>query len=335
MKSKFQPSIWIAAVALVSLATFGGWRYFRPSDRVTLDVRNMDVREVTRLIERQTGRTIVLQSNVVGRVTLKAKELPFDQTLAIVGEQTFARVSSIYPLYSNNKSLATLKSILSGAIESRAGWINLETGGIGFGRPNPRRDETQKEARISLNIAFEDLNFTALAFSRFTPARIVVEDGATKRITVNLTNASVNEAIALVAKKAGTKWTQIYTLSGGGPGPRGFGNGPGIATERTEEESAQREVLNDQLLATLPPEERQKREEVAAERAKRMEELQGMTADQRAQAMQTMRQNQPQGAGSQRMLERLKNSTPEQRAAQRRQMGQRASRPTGSGFTRN
>jgi hypothetical protein len=326
MKTKFHVAIGLAGVVILGASALGAWRYLRPSDRITLDVRNMEVREVARKIERQTGRTIVVQSNVVGKVTLKAKDLPFEKALEIVGEQASARVGSLYPLYSSSKSLDRLIAILAGNSARRVGWTNLA---VRFGGPGPRRDEMEKANKVSLNINFEDLTFAAMAFSRLTPARMVVEDGAaSKRISVNLANAPVREAVALVAKKANEDWTEIFLLSGGG---QGFGRGPAPegaarrradAVEVTDEERAEREVLNDHLLATLPEEEREKREEAAAERQKRMEEFQNMTAEQRMQAMQTMRQNQQQG-GSQRMLERIKNSTPEQRAAQRRQMAQR------------
>jgi len=330
MKTKFRVVMGLAGVVILGAVACGVLAYLRPSDRVTLNVRNVEVRDVARKIERQTGRTIVVESNVVGKVTLKAKDLPFEKALAIVGDQVSARVGSIYPLYSNSKSLDRLKSILAGQGDSRIGWTNLAGAGMRMGGPGPRRDETQKTNRVSLNIAFEDLSFTALAFSRLTPARMVVEDGAIKRISVNLTNAPVREAVALVAKKADKDWTEIYLLSGGGPGagrnPEGLARRRGEAAEISDEERAEREVLNEHLLATLPEEERQKREAAAAERQKRMEEFQGMTAEQRMQAMQTMRQNQQQG-GSQRMLERIKNSTPEQRATQRRQMAQRRADP--------
>ena len=334
MKTKFHVAMGLAGVVIAGALAFGAWRYLRSSDRVTLDVRNMEVREVARKIARQTGRTIVVQSNVVGKITLKAKDLSFEKALAIVGEQASARVGSIYPLYSSSKSLDRLIAILAGNSVQLVGWTNLAVSGTRFGGPGPRRDETEKANKVSLNINFEDLTFAALAFSRLTPARMVVEDGAaTQRISVNLTNAAVREAVALVAKKADKDWTEIFLLSGGGPG---FGRGPGPegiarrrpeAAEVTVEERAEREVLNDHLLATLPEEERQKREEAAAERQKQVEEFQSMTPEQRMQAMQMIRQNQPQG-GSQRMLERIKNSTPEQRAAQRRQMAQRRADPS-------
>jgi hypothetical protein len=159
---------------------------------------------------------------------------------------------------------------------------------------------------------------------------MVVEDGPTKRISVSLTNAPVREAVALVAKKSDKDWTEIYLLSGGRPGPgrnpERFAGNQREAAEISDEQRAERDVLNDHVLATLPEAERQKREEAAAERQKRAEEFQNMTPEQRLQAMQAMRQNQPRN-GSQRMLERIKNSTPEQRAAQRRQMAQRRADP--------
>jgi type II secretory pathway component GspD/PulD (secretin) len=328
MKTKFRLAIVMTAVAVVlSGVGVGAWIYARPTVRVTLQVRNLDVRKVVRILERQTGRTIVVQSNVTGVVTLNAKNLPLEKALAIIGEQTFSQTGSIYPLYSNSQALANLKSILNGESPSFAGWTNLQRNGtqLRFGGAGPRREEAANGTpqTVSLNISFEELSFAALAFSRLTPARVVVEDGATNRVSVSLRNAPVTEAVATLAKKAGRKWTRLYVLSRGGPA-----RGSGIASTMSDEEAVQREVLNDELLATLPPDEREKREEAEVERQKRFAEMKNMTPAERAQSRA---QTQPPG-GSQRMLERLKESTPEQRAAQKRQMTQmRAATVGGSG----
>jgi type II secretory pathway component GspD/PulD (secretin) len=338
MKNKFRLAIWVTVACVVSIGLGGGvWLFARPSDRVTLNVRNMEVRKLVALMERQTGRPIAVQSDVLGVVTLNAKSLPLEKALAIVGEQTFSRAGSIYPLYSSGKALANLKAILNGESPSANGWTNLQANGMrfGFGGPGPgpgRRGENFANATnqsVSLNISFEQLSFAALAFSRLTPARVVVEDGATNRVSVSLTNAPVAEAVATLAKKAGKKWTRLYVLSRGGPG-RGPGAGAAteVASEASEERAAERETLNAELLATLPAEEREKREQAELDRQKRMEEFRNMTEAERAQLRTQM---QPRG-GSQRMLERLKESTPEQRAMQRQQMAQnRAARAAGSG----
>jgi len=336
MKTKFRLAVVMTAVAVIlSAVGVGAWIYARPTDRVTLQVRNLDVRKVVRLLERQTGQTIVVQSNVTGAVTLNAKNLPLEKTLAIIGEQTFSRTRTIYPLYSNSQALVNLKSILSGESASSVGWTNLQGNGTPFKfAAGPRREEAMNGTTqtVSLNISFEELSFAALAFSRLTPARVVVEDGATNRVSLSLRNAPVTEAVAALAKKAGRKWTRLYVLSRGGPE-----RGPGIAGTISDEEAVQREVLNDELLATLPPDEREKREQTEVERQKRFAEMKNMTPTERAQS----RAQTPPPGGSQRMLERLKESTPEQRAAQRRQMAQRRAANLGgsggaiSSMTRN
>src|SRR5262249_34987410 len=84
---------------------------------VTLNVRNMEVRQVVRKIERQTGDSITVHSNVQGKVTLNVRRMPLEDVLEIVGEQTSSRWSSLYPLYSNGKSLGRLEQSLRGELD--------------------------------------------------------------------------------------------------------------------------------------------------------------------------------------------------------------------------
>jgi hypothetical protein len=332
MKLKIRTAKWVAAIGILCVLGGAVWLRARTTDRVTLDVRNMEVRKVARLMERQTGQPIVVQSNVTGTVTLNARNLPLKKALEIVGEQTSARVGSIYPLYSTRTSLAKLKDVLTGRATSATGWTNVLSNGMHFGfgpgmGPRPERALGKaSEDTISLNITFEELTFAALAFSRLTPARVVVEDNATNRVSVALKNTPVEPAVGALAKKAGKQYTRLFVLAGRP------GRGPGMANrqpgELTDEEAAQRETLNAELLATLPAEERERREKAEEERQKRMEEFKNMTAEQR---MQNRAQMQPPGGGSQRMIERLKESTPEQRAAQRQQMAQARANGGGRG----
>ena len=117
----------LAAVLGVVLL-YGGWLAVRAQrNLVTLNVRNMDVRQVVKKIQWQTWEIVQLHKDVQGKVTLRVHDMPLEQVLRMVGEQTLANSSVIYPLYSSGKSLAALKKALRGEIDPAVnGWTNLQ-----------------------------------------------------------------------------------------------------------------------------------------------------------------------------------------------------------------
>ena len=57
-------------VAVLALASFGGYLVYRAkNDLVTLEVRNMDVREVASKLESQTREKIIIHKDVQGDST--------------------------------------------------------------------------------------------------------------------------------------------------------------------------------------------------------------------------------------------------------------------------
>src|SRR5687768_10185611 len=116
----------ILAAALVATLAFTARAIYRAkSDLVTLDVRRMDVRQVVKILERQTWETIILQSSVEGPVTVNVRNAPLREVLDLIAEQTAARSGIVYPLFSSSKSLQNLKTILRGNRTSNSGWTNL------------------------------------------------------------------------------------------------------------------------------------------------------------------------------------------------------------------
>ncbi|MDB6036851.1 MAG: hypothetical protein JWM99_692 [Verrucomicrobiales bacterium] len=335
----------VLGLVLAGIATCGGWAAIRVHSKlVTLDVRNMEVRKVVKKVEWQTWETILVQSNVQGNVTINVRKAPLDKVLAIIGEQTSSRSSVVYPLYSNRKSLATLEKVLRGEANPASGWTNAQSssfrggpmsgGGGGF----PGGSDVSSNQLVSLVIREKDIAFTALAFNRFAHARIVAEDGIWRTVNLTLTKATISEAVSLLAKNVNRNWTTLYTLRNeGGPSGRGGPGGsvqmsafdPNSAVQRgrgqrkapespSEEAQAKQKDLEEQLLQTLPTEERQKIEQVQNERKERFEAMQNLTPEQRRElAPPAGRRDMGQA-----MLDRIKNSTPEQRAQQRSQMAQ-------------
>ena len=117
------------ALLIGTAALYGAWlAYLAQRDLVTLDVRNMDVRTAVKKVERQTWEDIFVDKGVEGKVTLNVHRMPLTEVLRRIADQTFSRSSSIYPLYSNKKSLETLKQALRGEVDpAEHGWTNLQS----------------------------------------------------------------------------------------------------------------------------------------------------------------------------------------------------------------
>jgi hypothetical protein len=363
---KSRKALWTTTLLLTAVAGYAGWiGYLAWRDLVTLDVRNMDVREVVKKMERQTWESISVDKGVEGKVTLKVTRAPLQKVLQLVAEQTFARPTVIYPLYKSEQSLTTLKQALNGQLDAAEhGWTNLQSRGFGMmggggpmmmmGGPGGFAGMNQNPApkNVTLNFAGKDLSFAVLAFQRFAQTRVVPEDGAEATITLTLKEAPVKSAVAQLAKRADRNWTILYALQAGFGGPRGPGGGPQFVSrgdgpgmgqsdgprmgfgrpemsdEKREEMRQQRETLEQELRQVLPAEERQKLEAEQQEREKQMQEMANMTDEQRRERMGQMFSG---GRADQMNRQRLLNSTPEQRAQMDQRMGQRGPGGPGGG----
>jgi len=346
-------------------AVWAAYAWWAPNGLVTLNVRNMEVREVVRKIERQTRESITVHSNVQGKVTLNVRRMPLENVLEIVGEQTESRWSSLYPLYSNGKSLTRLEQALRGELDPRHnGWTNLFSrssgrdgfrggpGGFGGGPGGPfggpfADSGSGTNRLVSLDIEGKDVQFASLALNRFAQARVVPEDGASGLVTLRLSKAKIPAAVSQLAKKAHLSWKKLYTLTGFGfdrgrtefaSRERGRGDrGPDMDGERrrfdrdsmTDEERddrrKQREALEDELKQTLPADEQAKLAEQQQQREQFRQEMSTMTPDQMRARFSQMG-GPGGGARDQRMMNRIVNTTPEQRVERFRRMEERRQR---------
>jgi hypothetical protein len=231
----------LGALGLVAVCAllYGGWMAYQAHcNLVTLNVRNMEVRKVVNKLQWQTWETITLHSNVQGQVTLNVVRVPLEEVLKIVCDQTSCNWSTIYPLYSNQRSLVTLKKALRGELDPASnGWTNLQPrgffgGGPMFGGGPPGGPGAPSSQLVSLQVYRKEVSFVALALNRFAGARVIPEDGTEALVNLTLDKASVPMAVAKLAKKAHRSWARLYVLRGqfgpGGPGRPGFaGGGPG------------------------------------------------------------------------------------------------------------
>jgi len=322
--------------------TYGAWAILRAQrDLVTLNVRNMEVRQAVKRIERQTWETILVHGNVQGKVTLHVHQVPLEEVLRIIGDQTSSSWGMIYPLYSKGRSLSALKQALRGEVDpATGGWSNLQSrflvrggpgGMMGGGPPSGGARENAKPL-VSLQLENKDVSFATLALNRFAQARVVPEDGTTANVSLTLKQATVPRAVAQLAKKAHRNWTKLYTLRGelgrggpggpGGPGaplqfasrdpssPAGFG-GPG-GPPASAADDPNRSDRRGPGGPDLTPEQR---EEFRKQREQVEEELkQTLPVAERERIEQAQQQREQQ-------MQEMQSLTPEQRRARLGQMG--------------
>jgi len=339
----------VLGVALMSWGGYLAWRAH--NNLVTLDVHYMDVRQVASKIEWQTWERILVHKEVQGKVTLNVHNAPLEEVLNIIAEQTSARWSALYPLYTKGDSLVEFKQVARGdrAVEGSR-WTNFyqgRFGGRGGGPGGPGGgmfgENLRNDTRvIDLQLDHKDLTFAALALSRVSQAHVVPENGTAGMISTHLARVPYSKAVASVAKQVNRKWDQFFTLQPNGFGRdfardgeggrrdrgdfggRRFGTNdtnrvddPAFAESRREQFEAQRQIQFEAQLATMTPEEQKK----AKEQQQEMEQLRNMTPEERQQKFQEMMSRpEVQQRMQQRMMGGVMNTTPEQRVerAQRR-----------------
>ncbi len=322
----------VAWTIVLLLFSWVGYRiYLAHADLVTLNVRDMDVRKVTPKLEWQTWEKIVLGKDVSGNVTLNVHRVPLTEVLNIIALQTSSRWTALYPIYSRGAATAKLEKVVRGEIPaSTSGWSNLDKspawktgGGSSFG--NAIRNANNL---VSAQIVNKDLDFAALALSRFARAQVVPEDGASGIITLKLDQAPFQKAVAQVARQAHRNWEKIFTLqplkpttvamtaqalnqtNSGAVSPNT--NLTAMVIQTPPKDPVDQERQTEAFLATMTPAERQK----AEEQLSTMQQIQSLPEAERQQKMQEIAAQAKQASQAdqeQRIQKRLRDGTTEQR----------------------
>lgn len=330
----------LLVASVIGILLWGGYLAYRAhTNLVTLKVRNMDVQRVLSKLRWQTWERIIAHKNVSGHVTLDVHKVPLEEVLNIVGLQTDSRWTALYPIYSTRKSALAFEKVVRGdLVPAGSGWTNMQriplwqlSGVTGFA--NILRAENKL---VSAQFLGKDLDFAALALSRFSQAQVVPEDGAKGVINLKLEQVPFRKAVAQVAKQVRRKWDQIYTIQpmravvairqdavgGEVSTPQVLPAPPKPVTVVRDQTDAPPEQAVEAFLATMSPDERKKAQEQLAT----MEQLRSLPASERQQRMQEMASQNKQASESdllQRIQNRLKNGTVEQRVAKdRRQVEQ-------------
>lgn len=220
--------IWSSILAVVVAAWIGNKAWQASKNLVTLDVRDADVRDVLKKVQRQTWETIVVHKDVKGKVTLNVVKVPLEEVLGIISEQTSTRISAVYPIYSKSSSFVNLRKLARGDVyRETAGWTNFTMigGGGGGGRGGPGGfggrggggfggfgEIVSQDTPVTLNVAAKDVGFAALALARRGNVQVVPEDGAATLVTVNLSDVPFAKAVSRVAKAADMKSDVFYSV---------------------------------------------------------------------------------------------------------------------------
>ena len=237
----------LLALVAVGLATlYAGrlaWRAHK--NIVTLDVHNMKVADVAKKLRWQTWESITVHKDLTNRVTIQVEDQPLVGVLALIADQCEGRWSVAYPLYTTGAKLALAKRVATGEVESpQPGWTNWnarpnfaaiaarmasgETNaapgaggpGGGFGGGPGGMFGMNEGPAIPKPVTFDFAGQTpveaAAELRKFGKVKIVPEDGTLRPVKLELKDASMDKAVAQLAKWVGRKWAKFYAIE-----PRG------------------------------------------------------------------------------------------------------------------
>ena len=240
----------LVLVAVGLAAAYTGrlaWRAHK--DIVTLDVHNMKVADVAKKLRWQTWESITVHKDLTNRVTIQVEDQPLVGVLALIADQCEGRWSVAYPLYTTGAKLALAKRVATGEVESpQPGWTNwnarpnfaaiaarMAAGdtnaapgaggpgagpGGGFGGGPGGMFGMNEGPAIPNPVTFEFAGQTpveaAAELRKFGKVKVVPEDGTLRPVKLDLKEASMDKAVAQLAKWVGRKWAKFYAIE-----PRG------------------------------------------------------------------------------------------------------------------
>jgi len=205
------------------------WRAHR--QLVTLDLHNALLGEVLRKIESQTWQKIRAEKGLDARITLHVKNKPLSYVLDRLAEQTGARWSTLYAVFSSSHALKALDSTLQsdGKLEP-AGWTKIAPSSDGLELPKPGEAgpvirtspaadgpgpdfdlPPGPRARIMIgrdsngdNMVVQSANGEVQVWS---PAELVVESKLKQQLVSSDNTAPTAQAAKEAAQRVNGKWT--------------------------------------------------------------------------------------------------------------------------------
>jgi type IV pilus assembly protein PilQ len=75
---------WLVIVAIVALGALPAWARPYHGKKITIDLQDAEIANVIRLIGDVSGKNIIFGDDVKGKVTIKLKDVPWDQALDVI-----------------------------------------------------------------------------------------------------------------------------------------------------------------------------------------------------------------------------------------------------------
>jgi type II secretory pathway component GspD/PulD (secretin) len=255
----------VGGVLVLTLAIF--WATNRKAaGLVTLDVHDMDVREVITAVAHQTGSSIVLSSAVHGKVSLYVHAVPVDVALELIARQTDARPGHVYPVYRSPTALVDLKNLIgaqTGDAQNFPRWTNFVFHHASKAIGDPKK-------KLNVHVPNREARLAAQAVSVAVQSQVVVEDGVVQPVTLDLTHTSEDATVDRFAKALQCRWSSFYYLR-----PAHIGHAAGTTEQqrvdrkeaKLEALSAEKRARKEQFQALPSAEKEQLKEQRAADPA--------------------------------------------------------------------
>jgi hypothetical protein len=300
MRQKF-----LIVCAVAALALFAVMKLRAGRNRVTLNMRNAPLREVTEAIRKQTGIPIYVHKDIDASITLNVKARPVDEVLGLITDQANASWASMFALYSKEASVRELRKWLEGEHGTvMPEWKSFQDS---FGPERrivytPEKGEAANPARFDVHFNGKKASAAARMLSNLGGAHVILENNRTEPITLHLKQTVLAQAVDRLAGTLGLHSAHFFTVQRqphlsiriGGDDPEEFmsrkplehappPNGEGLRMVRRGAPNPQERQKMERLVNSTPEE---RREILAAD-------MKARTAD--------------------RMTDSLKNHTPEQR----------------------
>ena len=210
------------------------WRAHR--QLVTLDVREMPLRDVLRKVERQTWKKIRIEKALDARITLRVTDKPLTYVLDRLAEQAGARWSTLYAVYDSAAAFRALDSALrgDGKLEP-AGWTMIapklpapdtalpneamqilgSPANPNAGPAGPMHGERRMMVTRRVQGASVSVAVTGGANGRvevWSPQELVMPSSLTNRLAGDHSQAATPEAAAAAARELKGTWTTLLAF---------------------------------------------------------------------------------------------------------------------------
>lgn len=195
-------------------------------ERISLDLQDVDIRNVLRLLADVTGKNLVVEPNVKGTVTLKVEKVPWDQVLDLilkinglgqVVEGNVIRIATMEKIQSEQeRRIAAIKAEQERLAAAKdLGEINTEYLQVNYADAQNVANQIEEIKSDKGSISVDDRT-NLIIYSDFpkrieTAQQIVARlDRATPQVMIE---ARIVEASTNFSRDLGIQWGQSYTVN--------------------------------------------------------------------------------------------------------------------------